>query len=178
MKSIFEIFNAKHILDIKAKTKDDVLVELCNGVAGNPVITDPEGFLEAIREREKTMSTGIGLGVAIPHAKITSIKDFVISANLIAIKLRDEIKPEIVVAYLNSPVGQKELQSRASGSFQKSLNLKILSQLPIPVPPLEKQKILAKYLTLINDHKMIKEKENELREKITDTIIMKFMEVR
>ncbi|MCD6229296.1 MAG: restriction endonuclease subunit S, partial [Candidatus Diapherotrites archaeon] len=57
-----------------------------------------------------------------------SIKDFVISANLIAFKLNDEILPEIVVAYLNSPKGQGELQARSAGAVQKALNLKSLME--------------------------------------------------
>ena len=41
-------------------------------------MTDGARLLAAIHEREKIMSTGIGLGIAIPHAKIPSVKDFVV----------------------------------------------------------------------------------------------------
>lgn len=41
-------------------------------------IKNKENFKEAILEREKLVSTGIGLGVAIPHAKLEEIEDFFI----------------------------------------------------------------------------------------------------
>jgi len=41
-------------------------------------IVDKQAFYEAIRDREKIVSTGIGMGVAIPHAKLSSYDDFFI----------------------------------------------------------------------------------------------------
>ena len=79
MKDISEIITVNQVRDISAKTKDEVLVELCNIASDTPNVTDPEGFLKAIRDREKVMSTGIGLGIAIPHAETPSVKDFVIA---------------------------------------------------------------------------------------------------
>ncbi len=79
MKSIFEILKLNQISDISAKTKDDVLVELCGLVANTPEVINSERFLKDIRDREKLMSTGIGLGIAIPHAQTSSVRDFVIA---------------------------------------------------------------------------------------------------
>ncbi|MHB9028500.1 MAG: PTS sugar transporter subunit IIA [Candidatus Latescibacterota bacterium] len=79
MKDISEILSVERIRDITATTKDDVLVELCGLAATVPQVTDPEDFLRAIRARERAMSTGIGMGVAIPHAKIPSVQDFVMA---------------------------------------------------------------------------------------------------
>lgn len=67
------------IIDLKSWTKRDVLKELCDVLEGNPSVTDPAAFLEAIYQREELASTGVGLGVAIPHVKIPEIKDYVIS---------------------------------------------------------------------------------------------------
>jgi len=35
-------------------------------------------------EREKIVSTGIGMGVAIPHAKLTSVEDFFIAIGILS----------------------------------------------------------------------------------------------
>ncbi len=43
-------------------------------------IPDEKAFSEAILEREDIMSTGIGLQVAIPHAKLKGIKEFFVIA--------------------------------------------------------------------------------------------------
>ena len=39
-------------------------------------INDRDGFKQAIEARESLISTGIGLGIAVPHAKLSGIKDF------------------------------------------------------------------------------------------------------
>lgn len=67
------------IIELKSWTKRDVLKELCDVLEGNPSVTDSAAFLEAIYQREELASTGVGLGVAIPHVKIPEIKDYVIS---------------------------------------------------------------------------------------------------
>jgi len=41
-------------------------------------IVDAQGFKKALFEREEIMSTGIGLGLAIPHVKHQSVLDIVI----------------------------------------------------------------------------------------------------
>ena len=79
MKNISEIITVNKIRDLSAKTKDEVLVELCNMVTETPEVTDRKKFLKAIRDREMVMSTGIGMGIAIPHAITSSVKDFVIA---------------------------------------------------------------------------------------------------
>lgn len=64
-----------------------------------------------------------------------SVKDFAISANLIALTLSNKIRSEVVAAYLNSPVGQKILWSRAGGAVIRGLTTRTLLKVPIPVPP-------------------------------------------
>ena len=41
-------------------------------------LDDTEAFRQAIFQRERLVSTGIGMGVAIPHAKMKSFSDFFI----------------------------------------------------------------------------------------------------
>lgn len=45
-------------------------------------LIDKEAFFHAILEREKIVSTGIGIGVAIPHAKLTGYDDFFIAIGI------------------------------------------------------------------------------------------------
>jgi PTS system nitrogen regulatory IIA component len=59
--------------DLAAADKPGVLGELCAGLArGLPGLSAPK-LTEALIEREKLGSTGIGEGVAIPHGKIPGI---------------------------------------------------------------------------------------------------------
>ena len=41
-------------------------------------LVDPEAFRKAIFYREQLVSTGIGMGIAIPHAKMSDFDDFFI----------------------------------------------------------------------------------------------------
>jgi restriction endonuclease S subunit len=103
-------------------------------------------------------------------------KDAIISANLIAFKLRPEILPELVVAYLNSPKGQQELHARSAGIAQKFLSEKTLLDIAIPIPSMEKQKQLAQYLQLSKEYDMLAERERDLRKQINNIIVQSEME--
>ena len=67
------------VTDLTASTKDGAIMELIALAAKSPAITDSEALQAAVFEREGIMSTGIGLGIAIPHAKIASVTDFVVA---------------------------------------------------------------------------------------------------
>ena len=56
-------------LDLKANNKDEALKELSEVLGRSENINDEKKCHEALVEREKLGSTGIGKGVAIPHAK-------------------------------------------------------------------------------------------------------------
>ena len=79
MKKIENILKVERIHDLVAVKKDDVLEEMCKMVANAPEVTSPEALRKSIRAREAIMSTGIGMGIAIPHAKIASVQDFVMA---------------------------------------------------------------------------------------------------
>lgn len=74
-----KMIDEARIVDLKATTKEQALRELVDVLATSPVITDKEDLLNSIFEREKVISTGVGLEVALPHVKIPSVKDFVIA---------------------------------------------------------------------------------------------------
>jgi PTS system nitrogen regulatory IIA component len=69
----------RRAVDLAASTKRDALVEICRVLEGCAHVDDPAAFERAVLDREEAMSTGIGLGIAVPHAKIPSVKEFVIS---------------------------------------------------------------------------------------------------
>lgn len=55
------------------------MVDLLDRVGKLP---DPPAFHRAILEREKIVSTGIGMGVAVPHAKLEGYTDFFIAIGI------------------------------------------------------------------------------------------------
>lgn len=64
-----------------AKKKDEALHELVQLLKKCPKIKDIESskIYFALKEREKLGSTGLGGGIAIPHAKIEGLDDFVLA---------------------------------------------------------------------------------------------------
>ncbi len=67
-----------NVLDLEATSKDAALEELIRAAATSPAVGDRDALLQAVREREGKLSTGIGLGIAVPHARIPSMSEFVV----------------------------------------------------------------------------------------------------
>ena len=67
------------VIDLKATVKEDALLEMVDAVAMTEAVLDRDELLDAVRAREKILSTGIGLGIAIPHARIGSVERFVVA---------------------------------------------------------------------------------------------------
>ena len=67
-------------LDLKSETKAEVLVELSKLMEKSPNIEEGDNIVyKALVDREKIGSTGIGKGVAIPHAKTEGAKGLTIA---------------------------------------------------------------------------------------------------
>lgn len=62
------------ILDIKSTAKGDVIEELVSKLDEAGRLESREGYKEAILARESQSTTGIGEGIAIPHAKTSAVK--------------------------------------------------------------------------------------------------------
>jgi len=56
-------------LDLDVKSKEELITKLVEMLEAAGVVTDREEVVRKVLDREKLMSTGIGGGVAIPHAQ-------------------------------------------------------------------------------------------------------------
>ena len=72
----------KNIFFIDTNSREEALRVLVNNLNANKQINNPKAFLEAILQREQIVSTGIGMGVAIPHAKLADYNDFFIAIGI------------------------------------------------------------------------------------------------
>ena len=68
----------ERVLDLKSRSRDAALLELVESLGLADEVLDKERLLQALLEREQIVSTGIGLGLAVPHAKIPEVTDFVV----------------------------------------------------------------------------------------------------
>jgi fructose-specific phosphotransferase system IIA component len=65
------------ILGLGGDSKEEIIDSMIDVVSTSPKVTDKEKVREAILEREKIMSTGVGNGFAIPHGKTDAVSDIV-----------------------------------------------------------------------------------------------------
>ncbi|WP_039658269.1 PTS fructose transporter subunit IIABC [Clostridium tyrobutyricum] len=61
-------------LNLESNTKSDVIEELVDILNSAGKLNDKEGYKKEILKREAEFSTGIGEGIAIPHAKTAAVK--------------------------------------------------------------------------------------------------------
>jgi PTS system nitrogen regulatory IIA component len=73
MKPIIDYMAENMVVELTGCDKIEALKKLMDSVITNQLLTDPDAFFEKIIEREKQSSTAIGLGVAIPHARMQGL---------------------------------------------------------------------------------------------------------
>ena len=94
---------------LEGGTKDAVITELVELLDENGLLQDRKAALDVVFARERTRSTGIGSGIAIPHGKCNAVKELVMALG-IARKPIDfdsvDAKPVSIVILLVSPIDQ------------------------------------------------------------------------
>jgi len=66
-------------LDIHPRDMQDCLKTMVDQAAAQGAIADPDDALRRLLDRERTMSTGMGGGVAVPHAKTEKCRKMVVA---------------------------------------------------------------------------------------------------
>jgi fructose-specific phosphotransferase system IIA component len=65
--------------DLKGEEKEAVIEELVDLASKSKLVRDRDELLKDIIERENLVTTGVGYGVAFPHAKTKAVKGIVIA---------------------------------------------------------------------------------------------------
>ena len=80
---VADYIDDKAILFLDESTKEDVLKELVDLLGSIHTLKAPEQFYQALINREQLVSTAIGMGVAIPHAKLPIYPEFFIAVAIV-----------------------------------------------------------------------------------------------
>lgn len=75
MKSIESYTDLNYIKILSSGDKFSAIEELALVFKNSSVCSDLDSLISALKEREEIMSTGIGFGIAIPHAKIPCVSN-------------------------------------------------------------------------------------------------------
>lgn len=77
-----DYLNQDHVLFLEASTRDEALNTLIDRLDDQGILPDSASFRSAIYHREGLVSTGIGAGVAIPHARMSAYEDFFLAIGI------------------------------------------------------------------------------------------------
>ena len=76
------IISPDRIVFINHSTKQDALVALAQNLGTSPQVKNAKELEVEILKREELMSTAIGRGIAIPHVRLSSVTDLVMSVGI------------------------------------------------------------------------------------------------
>jgi len=79
---INEILDPSHVVLLETDSKDAALLALLDRLSETEAIKDKAAVAEGIFQREKLMSTGIGLGIAIPHVRMDGILSLLMAVGI------------------------------------------------------------------------------------------------
>lgn len=94
---------------LESKDKESAISELVDLLDAEGLLLDKSDALEAVMTREKTRSTGIGSGIAIPHGKCKAVKELVMAIGIAHEKIdfaSIDGKPVGIIILLVSPLDQ------------------------------------------------------------------------
>jgi PTS system nitrogen regulatory IIA component len=76
------IISPDRIVFLQFPTKRDALLSLADNLANAPQVKNRQELASEILKRDELMSTAIGRGIAIPHVRLASVTDLVVSVGL------------------------------------------------------------------------------------------------
>ena len=79
---IADYLDSRLVTFLDAEARDDAIDALIDLLDEEGKLPDIQAFRKAIFHREGLVSTGIGMGVAIPHAKMRDIREFFIAIGI------------------------------------------------------------------------------------------------
>ncbi|MEW6088300.1 MAG: restriction endonuclease subunit S [bacterium] len=102
-----------------------------------------------------------------------SLPKAIITSNLIAIRLTNEVLPIFLAAYLRTREGQRVLLSNiASSTMQLVLNISDISEINVPVPAIDLQKKISNLADISEVQYRLSIESANLRKEITNQIVM------
>jgi len=83
------VISPDRIIFLNYSSKREALISLAENISVSPEITNPQELSREILKREELMSTALGCGIAIPHVRLQSVSDLVISVGISRVDIMD-----------------------------------------------------------------------------------------
>ena len=120
---IASVLVPQRVLILDSKTKRDALLALTDCLGTAPEVEDRDALVQGIFYREELMSTGIGMGIAVPHVRLASVTSPVMCAGLCRNPITDYQSLDGIPVHLIFMI--------ATGQNQHAEHLKLLSSLSL-----------------------------------------------
>ena len=107
---------------LEGKDKNSIITELVDSLDSNGLLVDRDVVLDAVLMREKTRSTGIGSGIAIPHGKCKAVKELYMAVGIAKEPIdfaSIDGKPVSIILLLVSPADQTGPHIQALAKISK-----------------------------------------------------------
>jgi PTS system nitrogen regulatory IIA component len=115
-------------VNLKSRTREGVISEIVDQLYKNRKIKDKKQVLDSLLKREELGSTGIGDGIAIPHARIAELKEAILFIGLarrgIDFSAVDK-GPVYLVVFFLTPLQESELHLKILAKAAALLKNKI-----------------------------------------------------
>lgn len=89
--SVASVLTPERTFKLGASAKQEVLDRLIDALAGAPGVRNADELREGIWHREALMSTGIGLGIGVPHVRLDSVKDLAMAVAVTSQPITDYV---------------------------------------------------------------------------------------
>ena len=113
------------VVFLDSRTKEDALTVLVDVLAQAPQVHDRDELLGQVFRREELMSTGIGLGVAVPHVRLNSVDDLVMAVGVCREPLTDyeslDGEPVRIICMIAAKTDQHAKHIKALSAVSKRL---------------------------------------------------------
>lgn len=76
------VISVERIIFLDYESKQDALLALADNLGNAPQVKNRQELAQEILKREALMSTAIGRGIAIPHVRLASVTDLVVSVGI------------------------------------------------------------------------------------------------
>jgi PTS system nitrogen regulatory IIA component len=141
------IISPDRIIFLNFSSKRDALLALAENISTAPQIKNRQEIAREILKREELMSTAIGRGIAIPHIRLSSVTDLVVSVGISQTDIIDfqalDDEPVRLLFMIAAAAGQHAYYLQALSFFSARLkNRELRSALLASASPKEAYNIL------------------------------------
>ena len=159
---------AKQLDDLESKESTDICYLGLRDISSSGIISEELPYLKkldksaersVLREDDLVISK-IGNPMRVALAQDLRKRQIVVSANMFIVRLKEKLaNPIYIKAFLSSEIGLSLLKSVAVGSTISSISAEALKNMPISLPPMERQQEIAnQYQAKLDEIKILKRK--------------------